>query len=109
MYLSESLADVKQRWSGNRVSEVGGREQQRRHFKVDKLETQKTKHTVNLFVIYRRKKMYCACVFMPWVLPLRLHTGRSTFVLEVVGSEKRTTGTNQDLNKQFSILCMFFR
>lgn len=60
MYLSESLADVKQRWSGNRVSEVGGREQQRRHFKVDKLETQKTKHTVNLFVIYRRKKMYCA-------------------------------------------------
>lgn len=108
MYLSESLADVKQRWSGNRVSEVGGREQQRRHFKVDKLKNTKNK-TYRKSFCHLQKKENVLCLFMPWVLPLRLHTGRSTFLLEVVGSEKRTTGTNQDLNKQFSILCMFFR
>lgn len=40
-YLGESLADVKQRWSGNRVSEVGGREQEGRHLQIDQLEKQK--------------------------------------------------------------------
>lgn len=40
-YLGESLADVKQRWSGNGVSEVGGRKQQGRHLQIDQLETQK--------------------------------------------------------------------
>lgn len=41
VYLGESLADVKKRWSGDRVSEVGGRKQQGRDLQIDHLETQK--------------------------------------------------------------------
>lgn len=43
-YPGESLADVKEGWSGDGVSEVGGGEEQGRHLQVDQLQTQK-EHT----------------------------------------------------------------
>lgn len=38
VHLGESLAEVKQRWSCDWMSEVGGGKQQRRHLQVDQLE-----------------------------------------------------------------------
>lgn len=45
MHLGESLTDVEHRWSGDRVSEVRGGEQQRSHFQVDQLKDTES-HTV---------------------------------------------------------------
>lgn len=59
MYPGESLADVKECWSGDRVSEVGGGEQQGRHLQIDQLQTQK--HTAEFvsFVTPKRAKSRC--------------------------------------------------
>jgi len=43
VYLGESLADVKKRWSCNRVSEVWSRKQQCSHLQVNHLKTQRQK------------------------------------------------------------------
>lgn len=42
LHLGESLTDVEHRWSGHRVSEVRGGEQQRSHFQVDQLKDTNT-------------------------------------------------------------------
>lgn len=46
LHLGEGLTDVEHRWSGDRVSEVRGGEQQRSHFQVDQLKIYK--HTVGV-------------------------------------------------------------
>lgn len=44
-YPGESLADVKEGWGGDRVSEVGGGEEQGRHLQIDQLQRQKQECT----------------------------------------------------------------
>ncbi len=101
VYLGESLADVKQRWSGNWVSEVWGGKQQGRHLQVDKLETQKQTYCnctchiqrkereTNILIWHQAQPSFFkifVLTFLPWVLPLRLHTFCPTLLVEVIGS-----------------------
>lgn len=48
VYPGESLADVKECWSGDRVSEVRGGEQQGCHLQIDQLQTQKQEYTAEV-------------------------------------------------------------
>lgn len=56
MYPGESLAEVKERWSGDRMSEVRGGEQQGRHLQIDQLQTQKNKNIHLRLCLYHTKE-----------------------------------------------------